>query len=438
MVIYPSLIQDLIRAVLVTAFLAIAPGAWAQTEVSADTSIEDQMQAFIDDGGFSARQQNGEIAVLTGVATVQALDNQPQWVAQRSLAYEQALLNAQSDYVVKQSVQITADTVSDLFKAAGREPPEFKPTDSDPSRLAEVVRKLIAVGTGHLDAALTDLKIDPAAYERASPPQRYLQMRTALTVKNTTRAFGELVGLVPVQTFEKAIGGGAYRIGVVAVVSPRMKDFAKRVLTDHGEFPPEMKSAGDVSALWADKPKLVRDFGVRWVYDRAGLPVIVSFAQWGSGYAGQDPITAQRYRDVAVKQAEAVADAQIANFLKGSINVASTTEIGQKITEAADRMPDGYVAQQAEIRELMDSRQDTIRRQAQIALTGLTTAARWSEKHPDNGQPIVGVVRIWSAAGEQATRRLRDGRPPTIAAGSSPSGPGAGQGGRKLMDASDF
>ncbi len=396
------------------------------------------MQAFIDEAGFSGREQRGEIAVLSGIATVQALSNQPQWVAQRSLAYEQALLNAQAEYVGRQSVRITSETVSELFKAAGQEPPPYQPTDSDPSRLAELVRKLMALGTGKLDAALTDLKIDPSAYERASPPQRYIQMRTALTVKNTTRAFGELVGLVPVQTFEKSIGDGAYRIGVVAVVSPRMKDFAKRVLTDHGEFPPDLKSAGDVRALWTDKSKLVHDFGVRWVYDRAGMPVIVSFAQWATDYAGQDPITAQRYRDVAVKQAEALADAQIANFLKGSINSVSVTEIGQKITAAADRAPDGYVAQQAEIRELMDGRQDTIRRQAQVALTGLSTAARWSEKHPDTGQPIVGVVRTWSAAAEQATRSLRDGRPPITATGSPPPGSGPGRTGRKLMDATDF
>lgn len=441
-----------IRVGLVAATLAFADPAWAQqaadlpaaataTAVPGDAadpalSIEEQMEAFVRTGGYAEREARGEIAVLMGTAIVDVPSTNPQFIGQRSMAFQAAMVQAQSEYVLKQNVQITVQTVSDMFKAADREPPPYVATDRDPTKLAELVRKLVALRTGQIEKALKELNIDPADYERASEPQRYTQMRAALTTKTTEKAFGELVGLMPVQTFEKPIGGDAYKIGVVAIVSPRMKDLAQRVLKDRGRFDPEPARASRLSDLVADKTRLVRDFGVRWRYDDAGLPVLVSFYQWTNEYKGQDPITAERYREIAFKQAEQGADAQIALFLKGSLNVVRVSETSRQSLEAADRNPDGYVAQQAEVRKLLDGFQQTIRSDASVTITGLVTLSRWTGTHPETGAPIVGAVRMWSAAGEQAARNLRDGRPPAAAA--APSGPGAGRTGRKLMDATDF
>lgn len=141
---------------------------------------------------------------------------------------------------------------------------------------------------------------------------------------------------------------------------------------------------------------------------------------------------------MALEQAELLADGQIADFLKGSVNVTRNDELGYQIAEAADRMPNGYVARQ-DMSKLLNALQSSIRRQSNISVTGLTTLARWSANHPETGQTIIGVVRVWSAAGEQAIRTLRDRRPQTPAADPSPpSAPGPVQTGRALMDANDF
>ena len=402
-------------------------------------TIEDQAEAYIEANGFAEREQRGEISVLRGFATVNVLSTNPQWVAMRSLAYDGALLEAQAAYVVKQNAQIMASFTSDLFKAPGSEPPAFKPDDTDSTKTAEIVRKLMALGGGQLDKALRELDINPAVYEKAAAPQRFVQMRAALTQKTLTTAFGQLVGLMTVQTFEKPTGQDTYKVGVVAVVSTKMKDFAQRVLSERGNFTPDPGHAGKLSEIVSDHSRLVRDFGVRWRYDAAGLPVIVSFSQWSSDYRGKDPILAETYKDIAFKQAEQRADAQIADFLKGSVNVKNTTEVGSELTEAANRMPDGYIEQKASVAKLLNGFQNSTRRQAQVSITGLSTLSRWTAKHPESGQEIIGVVRTWSAASERATRQLTDGRAPA-AAGATPSstGPGAVQSGRKLIDATDF
>lgn len=420
----------------IQAAIATAPD---QRATNPGMTIEEQADAYIEANGFAARERRGEISVLRGFSTVDVPSTNPQWVAQRSLAYDAALLDAQAEYVLKQSAQITASIASDLLKAGDRDPPPFKATDNDTSKAGELIRKLMALGGGELDKALRELNINPADYEKAAQPQRFVQMRAALTQKITTTAFGQLVGLMPVQTFEKPLGSDIYKVGVVAVVSPRMKDFAQRVLTERGNFAPDPDHAGKLSEIVADQSRLVRDFGVRWRYDEAGLPVIVSFSQWSSDYRGQDPVMGERYKDIAYKQAEQRADAQIADFLKGSVNVRNTTEVSRELTEAADRMPDGYIAQQASVAKLLNGYQSSIRRQSQVSITGLSTLSRWTAKHPETGQTIIGVVRIWSAASERSTRGLTDGRAPSITGTSPPAtGPGAGQSGRKLIDATDF
>ncbi len=422
----------------IQAAIATAPD---QLAANSGKTIEEQADAYIEANGFAAREQRGEISVLRGFSIVDVPSTSPQWVAQRSLAYDAALLDAQADYVLKRSAQITASITSDLLQAADRDPPPFKTTDNDTSKAGELIRKLMALGGAELDKALRELNINPADYEKAAQPQRYVQMHAALTQKITTTAFGQLVGLMPVQTFEKPLGSGVYKVGVVAVISPRMKDFAQRVLTERGNFAPDLGHAGKLADIVADKSSLVRDFGVRWRYDEAGLPVIVSFSQWSSEYRGQDPMLGERYKDIAFKQAEQRADAQIADFLKGSVNVQNTTEVSRELTEAADRMPDGYIAQQAAVAKLLNGYQSSIRRRSEVSITGLSTLSRWTAKHPETEQTIIGVVRIWSAAGERSTRALTDGRtsaPPAAGATLPASGPGAGQSGRKLIDATDF
>ena len=107
-----------------------------------------------------------------------------------------------------------AKSVNEIFKAAGRDPPPYQPSNNDSSKVAEMIRKLSALGVAQIDKGLQDLKINPADYERASPPQRFVQVHTALTLQGVERSRGELVGLVPVQTFEKPTGGGDTKLAL--------------------------------------------------------------------------------------------------------------------------------------------------------------------------------------------------------------------------------
>jgi hypothetical protein len=252
---------------------------------------------------------------------------------------------------------------------------------------------------------------------------------------------GELTGLVTMQTFEGHDGQGNYAIGVVAVVCPSLKELAREVQTAHGEIQPDPTRAQDLSQLYANPAELVRDFGVRRMFDENGLPVVVSFAQWASDYTGSDPAVALEYRRAALEQAVVRADGQIAQFLQGSMEYESSSETGRELLRQAERLPDGYGKQDDDMKSVTSALLTTVRNHANVQVTGVQTLHTWSRKHPDTKQPIVGVIRVWSAAAEKATRAMRDQHAPAakpVVTVEQPRGAPSVAQGRDLMKASDF
>jgi hypothetical protein len=422
---------------------AVAQASVEVEPVDVTQNINDQMDAYLLKSGLRARQLKHELTILQGTSNVLVLSTNLDWVMHRSLAYDDALLQAEGNYIKQQGLTITDETIGKLYNAAGQEPPPYD-TGRTPGQQGELIRKILAVGNGKLDEELRNLGIDPKDYNEAPPPQRYIQMQKSLGRKTVRTASGELVGLLPVQTFEGHDGQGNYAIGVVAVVSPAMKELALQVLTAHGEIAPvapDPARAMDVTQLFSDKTQLIRDFGVRRLFDSKGLPMIVSFGQWASSYSGTDKAVAEVARRVAREQAESRADGQIAQFLGGSMKVDVASDTGAKLDKTADRLSDGYKQDNIATTSVANEINEILHNRAHEKVTGVETLSSWSQKHPETGQQIIGVIRIWSAAGEKATRATRDKRGPVataVAVPDHPNGAPAVAKGRDLMQASDF
>ena len=162
----------------------------------------------------------------------------------------------------------------------------------------------------------------------------------------------------------------------------------------------------------ADRAKLVDDFGVRLIRDLEGLPVIMSFYQWGSSYRGTDRNAVSMERDHAMEQARLQADRQIAEYLSANAEYDVNSDVGREIEVAAARHADGYDERRPSTTSVTDAMLRAMKRRAQVtALTGLSTLARWTGRHPVTNQMIFGAVRTWSAAVERDVRAYRD-QPP--------------------------
>ena len=419
---------------------SVAKAAASAPDHDVAQDVQDQMDAYIDQSGLGARRDKGEIYIGAEKVGVAVDSTDHDWIAQRSLAYDAALLRVVQTYIMTQQDRITHETTNDIFKAGNQEPPPFD-KNQEPGQSAELIRKVLALGNAQIDTELQKLGVDPKQYAEEPPAQQYIQFQKALLHKTIRESFGSLVGLTPVQTFEGKDGKGKFEIGVVAVVSPSMQGFAQDVSSLHGEFQPDPARAQDLRKILGDKTALLHDFGVRRMFDTNGLPVIVSFYQWEPEGTDANSEVNESYREVAFSQAEAGADAQIADFLKGSAEFHDETETGNKIEKMAERLPDGYVKQDASTVSVISGMMSEMRLRSHVELTGVQTFKKWSMNHPENGHPVVGVVRVWSAAGEKGMRALQDGRsntPLAPAIRTQPNGQAGVTTGTELMKPGDF
>jgi hypothetical protein len=432
------------------ATLALGKRSWAETlplpaadppkapegdPVDINADLEEQIQKWIETSGYGERDGK-DLSVVHYISPVTVPSTNPDWVRFRMLAYTEALLEAQANYVARQMTTTLVNTVKELAKGSDN-PPPYQDVRT-PGQAADVVRKVLAVAGGKLDGELRDMGVDPRQYEQTPDTQKTELLRNHLKKTTVRRSFGSLAGMMPVKTFEGQDGAKNYQIGVVAVVSPLMADFARQVMTYRGQFTPDRSRARNLSDLYKDKATLLHDFGVRKTYDDQGLPVIVSFSQWGSAYRGSDAAIAATYRDTARRQASTEADSQIVDFLKGSATYDQTSITGQELGQIASTLPDSTSVE--DVKALIDQRQSTIKRTSAAQIIGMRTLYSWTGKHPASDTPIVGVIRMWSAASEQGVRALRDGQAAQSTVGSTEEKrdtPSVTQS-RSLMDSSDF
>ena len=376
----------------------------------------------------------------TAVVIKQATDRD--WVKARSLAYDEAVNKAYTNYVVSLGVHITTQTAQHFFTAANTEPPPYDESSlKSPQGMQQLVKKLVALGTGKIDKELKNLGIDPKDYEKAPEPQKYIMLQNSLTKTSMKEAIGSIVGLIPVQTFEGNDGHGNFNVGVCLVASQAMKDLASQILTAHGNIAPDPSKAQDLKILYKDKTQLYRDFGVRRVFDEEGYPAVISFSQWASSYTGSDPVVRDAYEAEAVSTATDLADSQIAEFLKGSVDYKSSSQVGEALEKSVDRFADGYIADNEATKTIIDGAIRDMRKQAVVDIVGLHTLYTWSGNHPVSGQRIVGVIRIWSAKTEKTTREFRDNRTPSNASAPKPpqgNGKAGVTSGQTLVKPDDF
>lgn len=415
-----------------------AAGDAVLARIESHGAVQAQIDAYLEEAALLGRN---DLSVVTAIADVRVSASHPDWVRHRMLAYDRAMMAAQADYAQQQGKRIATDTVNSMFHAADQEPPPYNPgAEGAPGQLNDILRKVAGFVGGKLDEKLRELNIDPKEFERAAPPQRYVQLREAFNKTVVSRAIGDLVGMTPVKTFEGGDGAGNYRIGVVAVVSQASRELAQQVLRARGQFPADPARAGRPREVLRDKDDLVSQFGIRRMFDEEGSPVIISFGQWSIAPGSSGAAAEAMYR-VAMQQAKSLADAQIAEFLSASATYEDKTQVGDMVEKAASRLQDGYVSQEAEMVKLLDGLSQSTRRQAQAQITGLKDLATWNHRHPETKHLIVGVVRIWSAAQERTVRAIRDQRPvPAAATGPAPRGdaPASVRAGRSLMRPEDF
>lgn len=453
----------LLAAPLVLALIVASQQALAETDQPSSADTEAEMDAS-GTAGWDANERvlddmeewkttnpmarvllkRDDVLVVAGTAFVALNADDKRWPKARSLAYQQAFMNAMGEYVSLIRSRVTTRLIQDQFEQDLDESElTFDPEDTVSSKLERVFEKLAILGERKLDQALADSGMNEEEIARLTPAQKKTTFSDRITRRSTREAFGSAAGLVPVKTFEAIDSEGNTAIGVVAASSRRMRRLATQVARGKSITPDADRARLSIADQLAEMSdvELVDQFGVRVYWDEQGYPTLVAFGQWGFSNEGLNKRKIARRRDFAGGQAENDARSHLVTFIRASTRFTEESTVGADVEEAFNVLPDNTV-EEVETAKLVDELVRKANVTSQAELTGMATLRTWSARHPDlESQEIVGAIVSWSPANEKAVRAaVRDDEPrqqPARQERPAPRGTSTRES-REDMDSSDF
>lgn len=143
-------------------------------------------------------------------------------------------------------------------------------------KVDQILNKLTQLAGAQLDKALKDLGID--ANSLIEERKKTLLKQEFLN-KTMTNAVGSMSGLIPVQTIVTQ-RRGEYDVGVIAVISNKTRQLAKDMaLARQNTIKGKGKAISEY--LPKDTKGFLNEYGIRLVYDENGVPIILSYGNWG-------------------------------------------------------------------------------------------------------------------------------------------------------------
>lgn len=334
--------------------------------------------------------ENGRV-FFHGSATVNLPSTDPDFAKALNIAFDKAALAMQAEFVRDAFGKQSSEIVQRMFSDESSNAREFESLPAE-GRFAQLFDKVVNLTGAKLDNALKDLGVEPQ--DLTQERKKELAVNSIIEQISET-AFGNIQGLVPVQSSMAELGDNYYEVGVIAVMSPKTKQIANDMRQKRASL-----ITGKGQPLQAVLPENNDDYmsehGIRLVYNENGAPVIISYGQW-SYEADGNPATNNRKKNIAIRQATSRADAAVSAFINTAVQMQMSNRTGEiitnKITET--RRGSDITLNETEANDIIDIINEDITARSKMTLRGLGTLKNWSAKDA-NGVEYVGAVRYYS------------------------------------------
>lgn len=373
-----------------------------------EDSAFDQVEEAID--AYFERKKISEGAIGKGgkiyyraIETVQAEPANPAWIKSRQMAFEKALLKAQARFIFDNFGHAVVNIENKLSEDNSSNNRNFPEQAISRSRIASLWDKAVALGDAKLNQLLEEAGVEPSEYSAIPAEQRKDLFIDSFIKTSVRKAMGESSGLLPVQTFEGSDGSGNHAVGVVMLRSDKLQQLASDMAHQNEPFLKSKK--GKPISAYVDFPedKLAYQFGVRVVFNEEGRPLVLSYGQWGFGYAGKSASRLARERNHAAEQADAVAAEALTVFMNSRITFEAESEKGESTKQFLIKQGDEI--REEEIYTFVDKLSKEVKQKSSAKLAGTRIVKRWKYKHP-YGHEIVGRVRLWSMNGVETAKNV--------------------------------
>lgn len=364
-------------------------------------SLNDFFDEFADQHDINYGEDNNGKVFFSGRATVALAATDPSFAKALNLAFDNAMLNMQAEFVRNAFGRQSSELKQTLFSDDSTNAREFEKLPAE-GRFAQLLDKAVKLTGAKLDSALQEMGVEAAGL---TEERKKVLFADALVQKISESAFGSMQGLVPVQTSMTQVSADHYEVGVIAVMSGKTRQVAsdmrqKRasLITGKGRLVKDVlpeKNEGYIS-----------EHGIRLIYNESGAPVIISYGQW-SYQPDSDPYMNNRKKEVATDQATSRADAAVSAFINTAIQFKRSSESSAQIERSITETVNGNDTSLSEktAKDIIDITNKEITSRSDMNLRGLRTVKRWDAKDA-NGVVYVGVVRMYSHANVENTNQM--------------------------------
>lgn len=366
--------------------------ALSGTSYASVARMQDFFDDFADKMGIKYGQTENGKTFYYGKASIILKPNDPEFALALSNGFNKAMSDLQFNYIRDTFGKTTTEKLMEYSNDSSTNARDFPPIDKQ-SKMSQILDKIASLAGSKIDEMLAEYGIKS---EQLSIEQKKTLFEQQFLIQTMTKAFGNMRGLVPIATKVSKNKMGVYEIGVIAVISEKTIQIA----TDMSlRRKPIVKGNGKPVREFLPKTdkELANEYGIRLVYDENQSPVILSYANWGYVPQGNDILDTQK-QEIAFKQAQAQADAAIAEFVNLSVQLSSKTTSGEelkneikRITKADDSTQDS----ESEIRAIINKFTQNMKANASVQNLGIRTLKSW-DYTDENGHEYVGVVRFYS------------------------------------------
>lgn len=385
----------------------------AATPASANADV-DNYDAWV--ARFSEQFQpigeaSGGRTFYEGKAFVNSTPLNANFGTQLAMAYEQAMFDMRADFIMQSYGRQASETIREIYQNDSDNRDSFPELELDKaaqeggSRLEALLDKALTVAEKKMDSLLIEQGVPADEVRRMTLEQQKTVYKNNLHKTITTRAFGSMQGLVPVQTriFTENTGNGVLvTVGVIGVRSQKTQQFA----LDMSRKQPTLVTGNPrtlAELLPATPEGYLDEIGLRFSYDEQGRPILLSYGRtsarispdWSASRAAQSQQNAQR-------QAQTLAESSIIEFMNVSAQLEQTSEIGtaqeeqlRRITDFDSGKPSNVQEVRQQVAEAINTQTRSGRATAQGDLRGTSVVKRWQHKD-DNGVLHVGTVVAWT------------------------------------------
>ena len=304
----------------------------------------------------------------------------------------------------------------------------------------DILSKSIDVASKKLDIELLEMGYTPEQVESMPPVAKKTNFFNGYTSKTIKSASGDISGIVPIQSVVVIDKNGNAQVAVILVWSRKTVQIAKDIslqrpslITGKGRDLKDMLPRNNEEKLGLR--------GVRLVYDESGCPVIVSYGLASFVSDTDDYAINSELKQDAKNAASDMADALIAEMVKGYMSAENMREQGEEVERYVEKaMSQDAMSVEKTVRNIIDMSNRRAKSAARMKMTGISTLESKFFTLP-SGQQFVYCVRAWKYDTLKAMQDLDAPILPTRKAdekSQSDSRNSGVYGGRKMNTLEDF